>query len=168
VAWTAKHIRNYCSSGKLFIGGHSAGAHLTMLLCFDHHYLRACGVDPVGDIAGYIFASGQPTTHFNVLKEMGIDSRAVVADERSPLYHVREKGAQLLVLCTDHDIKNRKEQTDLFVSTLKDFQYESPVEYLLLEGYGHSNYLFPDKAKPEKPSFGSGIIEEFIKRYNRA
>jgi acetyl esterase/lipase len=165
VAWTVKNIGEYCPCTKIFVGGHSAGGHLAMLLCFDHHFLKAHGVDPVNDIAGYIFASGQPTTHFNVLKEMGMDSRAVIADERSPLYHVREKGAPLLVLCTDHDIKNRKEQTDLLVSTLKAFEYESPVEYRLLEGYGHSNYLYPNEKKPQKPSIGSGIIAEFIQEH---
>jgi len=165
VAWTIKNIQKYSPCNKVFIGGHSAGAYLSMLLCFDHHYLESHGINPMEDIAGYLFASGQPTTHFNILKERGIDSRAVVVDECSPLFHVREKGAPLLVMCTDKDIENRKEQTDLFVSTLKSFHYESSVEYLLVEGYGHNDYLFPDEEKPQTPSFASGIMKQFIEKY---
>ena len=38
------------------------------MLCFDEKYLKAVGMLPT-DIAGYIHDAGQPTSHFNVLKE---------------------------------------------------------------------------------------------------
>lgn len=164
VAWTMRHIQEYCMCSDVFIGGHSAGAYLSMLLCFDERYLYKFDIDPRKDIKGFIFASGQPTAHFNVLKERGMDPRSVIIDETAPLYYVKEEGAPLLVICTTNDIENRLEETNLFISTLKHFHYKGSIEYHVLEGYGHSNYLFPDAARPEKPSFGSRMITEFIQK----
>ena len=164
VAWAKKHIGEYVQTEGFFVGGHSAGAYLSMLLSFDGHYLAACGLDRKADVDGYLFISGQPTTHFNVLKGRGIDPRAVVADDASPLYHVRESGSPLLITCTDHDIKNRLLQTELFVATLKDFEYESPIDFRVIKGYSHNNFLFPDEERPEKPSLGSQVIAEFIRK----
>ncbi len=164
VAWTKAHIGEYAKTAGLYVGGHSAGGYLSMLLCFDDKYLAPCGLNPTKDIDGFLFLSGQPTTHFNVLKGEGLDPKTVVVDDRAPLYHVRPEGPPLLVLCTDHDITNRLAQTELFVATLRHFSYASPVDYRILEGYSHNNYLFPDERKPEKPSLGSRIIAEFIEK----
>ncbi len=43
--WTHKHIAEYGgNTDKLFLAGHSAGAHLAMLLTLDDHYLKQAGV----------------------------------------------------------------------------------------------------------------------------
>ena len=81
VAWTKAHIGEYTKVAGLYVGGHSAGAYTSMLLAFDGHYLADCGLDRKADVDGYIFASGQPTTHFNVLKGEGLDPKAVVVDD---------------------------------------------------------------------------------------
>lgn len=49
--------------------------------------------------------------------------------------------------------------------TLEHFEYASPVDFRVLEGYGHNNYLFPDEKRPEKPFCGSKVIGEFIKQH---
>ena len=77
---------------------------------------------------------------------------------------MKPQGSPLFVLCTDHDVAGRREQTELFVSTLKIFGYGSTVDYRILKGYSHNNYLFPDEERPEKPSLGSRIIWEFIEK----
>lgn len=165
VAWVKEHLQEYGEPGKLFVGGHSAGGHLAMLLCFDGHYLSAYGIDSKADIDGYAFISGQPTTHMNVLKEDGTDSRVVMIDDRAPLYHVRDAGGPpLLITCTDDDIKNRLEQTELLVGTLKHFDYQSEVDYKVIKGYGHNNCLFPDEKHPENPCAGTVLIQKFIER----
>lgn len=165
VAWVKAHIREYGESGKLFVGGHSAGAHLAMLLCFDGHYLSAHGIDSKGEIDGYILLSGQPTTHMNVLKEDGTDSRTVMIDQRAPLYHLRDgSGPPLLITCTDDDIRNRLEQTELLVGTLKHFDYQAEVDYQVIRGRSHNGCLFPDEKHPECPSPGMELIRQFIER----
>lgn len=166
VAWTKEHIGEYGGCGKLFVGGHSAGAHLAMLLCFDGQYLAAHGLNSKTDVDGYLFISGQPTTHMNVLKEDGTDSRAVLIDQRAPLYHLRDgSGPPLLITCTDDDIQNRLEQTELLVGTLRHFGYQAEVEYHVIRGYGHNNCLFPDERHPEDPCAGTVLIRQFIERH---
>ena len=58
-----------------------------MMLCFDDKYLSACGV-PADIIKGYVHDAGQPSTHFNVQRERGLDPRRVIIDEATPIYHI--------------------------------------------------------------------------------
>jgi acetyl esterase/lipase len=138
--WVAENIKAYGGNGKIFVAGSSAGAYLAMMLCFDRKYLAPYGLDP-DRMAGYIFDAGQPTVHFNVLRETGMDSRKVVVDERSPLYHIcgERNYPPMLVLCADRDIENRYEQTLLFVSTMKHFGHGN-VSFRLMEGCEHTAY----------------------------
>lgn len=56
LAWTMQHMSAYPltpNRGKLFIGGHSAGGHLTALVATDPQYLAAEGRD-IGAVAGVI------------------------------------------------------------------------------------------------------------------
>jgi acetyl esterase/lipase len=140
LSWVVKNIEAYGGNRKIFAAGSSAGAYLAMMLCFDKKYLAPYGLDP-DRMAGYIFDAGQPTVHFNVLRETGMDARRIVVDERSPLYHIcgERNYPPMLVLCADHDIENRYEQTLLFVSTMKHFGYGNAV-FHLMEGYEHTGY----------------------------
>jgi acetyl esterase/lipase len=140
LSWTVKNITRYGGNGKIFVAGSSAGAYLAMMLCFDPGYLAPHCLDP-DQMAGYIFDAGQPTVHFRVLGEAGMDPRRLVVDERAPLYHIREgrNYPPMLVLCADRDMENRYEQTLLFVSTMRHFGYRS-VDFRLMEGYEHTGY----------------------------
>lgn len=110
---------------RLFVGGSSAGGYLSMMLCFDAHFLAVHGVSPL-EIDGYIHDAGQPTCHFNELKFRGIDARRVIVDERAPLFHVgtAKEYAPMLFLTAEHDMENRLEQNMLMVSTLRHFGYD--------------------------------------------
>jgi acetyl esterase/lipase len=140
LAWTVKNIGPHGGNGKIFVAGSSAGAYLAMMLCFDQKYLAPHGIDP-DRMAGYIFDAGQPTVHFNVLREAGMDPRRLVVDERAPLYHIREgrNYPPLLVFCAGHDMENRYEQTLLLISTLRHFGYRD-VDFHLMAGYEHTGY----------------------------
>ena len=48
----------------------------------------AWGIDSMKDIAGYLHDTPQPTTHFNILRERGIDTKAIRVDEAAPLYYI--------------------------------------------------------------------------------
>ncbi len=152
-------------TARIFVSGTSAGGYLTQLLCFDKRYLSICGVKQT-DIAGYIHDAGQPTTHFNVLKERGLDERRLVVDEAAPLYYVgieREYPPMLFVLA-DNDMKNRAEQTELMLSTMKHFGYDmSKVEKVVIPNSTHSSYTSKLDADG-LPLFGK-IVADFIKRH---
>ena len=73
-AWAVKHMSEYGGSDQIYVGGSSAGGYLSMMICFDKKYLSIHKLSNA-NIAGYVHDAGQPTAHFNVLKERGIDSR---------------------------------------------------------------------------------------------
>ncbi len=156
VAWVYKNIGAYGKCEGIYIGGSSAGGYLSMMLCFDSKYLAPYKIAE-GVIKGYIHDAGQPTTHFNVLRERGVDSRRVIIDEAAPLYHIGKADSYppMMFIVSDNDIKNRYEQTQLTISTLKHFEYdESKIYYRLMNGT-HCHY-----SKTEE--FGK-MICEFIK-----
>ena len=126
-----------------FVGGHSAGAYLSMMMAFDRHYLDERGVDR-SRIAGWLFISGQPTTHFSVLESRGIDKRAVIIDDTAALWHVRSgDGEPVLIVTCDGDIACRREQNYLLRAALKRFDYASPVHFADLEGCTHGGLVKP-------------------------
>ncbi len=135
VAWAHRHIGEYGTAEGFYVGGSSAGGYLTMMLCFDRSWLAPHGIRPC-DITGYIHDAGQPTCHFNVLHERGLDDRRVIIDESAPLYHIEADRdyPPMLIIVSDRDLTNRYEQTMLLVSTLRHFGYGDRVELLTMQG----------------------------------
>ena len=142
VAWAARHLAEYGAGERLFVGGSSAGGYLSMMLCFDQRFLASRGV-PQRRVAGYIHDAGQPTCHFNVLRERGLDTRRVIVDESAPLWHVglTEEYPPMLFIVSDQDMENRYEQTVLMMSTLRHFRYDMEKIQLRVMHGGHCHYL---------------------------
>lgn len=142
VAWTKEHIGQYGKIKGIYVGGSSAGAYITQMLCFDKRYLGKYAISNA-DIAGYYHDAGQPTTHFNVLRERGFDTRRIVVDDAAPLYHIddREKYPPMEIVVADNDMKNRYEQTVLLVSTLKHFGHDmSKISFKVMKNSAHCEY----------------------------
>ncbi len=140
-AWAARFRDSHHPGKKLYLAGSSAGAYLAMMLCFDAKYLAVHGLTP--DVfGGFIFDAGQPTVHFNVLREAGLDTQAVVVDERAPMYHVRRDCSYppMLFLCAQMDIPGRYEQTLMMLSALKQSGYGDQVSFRHMEGFNHCEY----------------------------
>ena len=134
---------------EIFAGGSSAGAYLTMMTYFDSHYLDEYGISP-DSINGWFFDAGQPTVHYNVLRERGLDTRLIRIDEASPLYFINhdkniENQSRLMFVVSDDDIINRYEQTNLLLKTLDPFNYDmTKVEFKLMAGHTHCSYSIAD------------------------
>lgn len=59
VAWTRSHAAQYGGDPhRLFLMGHSAGAHIAALLALDPEYLAATGLSPQRDLCGVIGLAG--------------------------------------------------------------------------------------------------------------
>lgn len=151
--------------GKITVGGSSAGAYLSMMLLFDKSYLGRYGLNPLC-FDGWLLDAGQPTTHFNILRERGLDPRLVRIDEAAPLYHIAEdfspvradgKLPYILNLAASNDMTCRLEQLKLLDATLRHFGY--PKDRLRLEymnGFSHCEYN-------NKPIF-ERIIADFVSK----
>lgn len=163
VAWVVKNIAKYSSDPvKVFVGGNSAGAYLSMMLCLDSKYYAAHELLE-NSIAGYIFNGGQPTAHFNVLRERGLDSRRVIIDETAPLYHIGLQKAlpPIQIYVAEHDMENRIEQNQLLLSTLRHFKYDmSKIEYYVIPNATHCSYC------GDKLQF-TDRVAEFICKYSQ-
>lgn len=143
VAWAYEHMSEYGSVSGFFVGGSSAGGYLTQMLCFDKKYLQMHHIDS-DSISGYIMDAGQPTTHFNVLKERGIDPKRVIIDDAAPIYHITadRNYAPMQILVAENDMANRYEQTQLLITTLKHMGCsEEKIDYRYMCGYKHVRYL---------------------------
>lgn len=131
---------------QIFIGGSSAGGYISMMLYFNSEYLAKHNL-LASDFSGFIFDAGQPTTHFNVLRERGNDTRKIVIDESAPLYYVKEyeNSPRMLIFVAENDIKCRFEQTKLLISALDHFNYPKDlITYHYMENYSHCGYLKDD------------------------
>ena len=125
VAFVKGGLGEYGGYGKLIVGGCSAGAYMTEMLCFNKAFLEAVGVSNDG-ITAYVHDAGQPTVHFNVLRERGYDHRKIIVDKEAPLYYVglEKSYPPMQIIVSDKDIENRLEQTELLMGTLRSFGYD--------------------------------------------
>lgn len=137
VKYVIDNISKYGKSKGFIISGQSAGAWLTLMLCFNKEYLKKAGVDE-RLIVGYISESGQPTSHFHVLEiEKGLNPLLQRIDESAPIYYVDEKinFSRLLLIAYENDLPNRYEQNELLKSTILNFNKSLDVKLEILDGY---------------------------------
>lgn len=138
VKWVKDNISKYGKSKGIIISGQSAGAYITLMLCFNKEYLSSVNID-VNEINGWISDAAQPTTHFNILKyERDSSPLLQRIDEAAPLYYVDEKTrfSKLLLISYENDLENRLEQNKLLYSSLLNFNKNANVEMVVLPG-GH-------------------------------
>lgn len=159
LAWLKEHIREYGGCETVYVAGSSAGGYIAMMLYFDRRFLAPFHLTPL-DFAGFIFDAGQPTTHFNVLRERGEDTRRVVVDNAAPLYHVKnyDNEPRVLVVMSDNDMPNRSEQTQLLLSTMECFGYpKESITFEIMEDSEHCSYC-------SQPVFAQTIFNFMEKR----
>jgi acetyl esterase/lipase len=119
VAWTHAHIAGHGGDAdRIFIGGHSAGGYLTLMVGLDPRYLKELGV-PAKAIAGLIPVSGQTMTHNTVRAERDLTRFQVTADEGAPVRWARKDTPPLLVIWADKDMAARAEENAYLVAILK-------------------------------------------------
>ena len=140
-----KNLPGY-SFKDIYVGGSSAGSYLSMMLFFDPKYLGAHGIDPL-DLAGYVFDAGQPTVHFNVLRERGMDTRLLRVDEAAPIYHITKNYdtsrnlPKIVHIAASQDIKCRLQQVQLLQETMRHFGYpDDKNKFYYMNGYTHCKY----------------------------
>ncbi len=118
-AWTVRHIGRFGGDPrKVFIGGHSAGGYLALLVGFDKSRLKPYGLG-LKDVAGIAQISGQVFTHYTVREERGQGRYSVTSDEAAPAFFVQQTLPPVLTLYSDHDMTGRAEENQFLVAMLK-------------------------------------------------
>ena len=167
VHWVSEHIGEYGKCEGMIVGGSSAGGYLSMMLCFDPRWLEPYGELKV-PIVGYFHNAGQPTCHFNVLRERGLSQKRSIIDDSAPLFHIgtSESYPPMHFVVSDQDIECRYEQTMLVLATLRHFGYdESKFGYTLV----HGKHCAHNKETDENGDniFGK-MVFEFIKSIDQS
>lgn len=166
VAWVKNHISEYGDCTGIYVGGSSAGGNISMMLCYDKRFLAPYRIDPL-DIKGYVQDAGQPTVHYNILRERGIDQKKIIVDDSCALYHVgeAEKLSHQLFIYSDNDMENRPEQTVLMLSTLKHYRYDpEKIRVTMMHGT-HCEYV--GKKDENGDSILGKMIYEFVSDVER-
>ncbi len=128
VKWTIDNAPKYgFDKEKIFVGGHSAGGYLTMMISYKNESTEKVGLN-VKDLAGIIPVSGQTITHSTIRKEMGIPRSTIVVNEKAPLYHTKNMKLPMFLLTGDKDLKMRAEESLLFYSAIKGNAAQSKYE----------------------------------------
>ena len=118
-AWTVKHIAEHGGDPrKVFIGGHSAGATLALLVGMDPNRLKPHGLT-LGSVAGIAQVSAQVLTHYTIREERSQPRYAITSDEAAPAFYIRKTLPPILTIYAQNDMLSRAEENQFFVTTLK-------------------------------------------------
>jgi len=156
--WVYKNISRYGNCTDIFLGGSSAGGYLAQMLYFNKEYLGKYHLTR-NDFTGFILDAGQPTAHYNILRERGMNTKRVVVDETAPMYFIEDydEAPPAMILVSEKDIPSRFEQTQLMLSIMKDMGYPAEkIDYHFMKGYSHCEYIWED--------IYSTKLVEFIKK----
>lgn len=143
VAWVFNHIEEYGgTTDQIYVGGHSAGGYLTLMVTLAKDYLKQYGVDSDRIVKAYP-VSGQTTTHYAIRAERGISRDLPVIDSLAPSNNVRKEGASLVLITGDRDLEMmaRYEENAHLYSLLRHFGH--PVKLYELQGFDHGTVLGP-------------------------
>ncbi len=144
VAWVINNIEQYGGDpSKVYIGGHSAGGYLALMLALDKSYLAQYGVDADTQIVKAYPVSGQTLTHYTIRKERGLPFDNPLIDSMAPCNHVRKEGAPIVLFTGQRDMEMmaRYEENALLYAVLKHMGH--PVELYEYPGTDHVSVLGP-------------------------
>lgn len=126
-AWVVDHIADYGGDPeRIYVGGHSAGAHLAALLALNEKFLKARGLS-ARSIRGVITLSGI----YEVRGQESVFGQDEEAHkEASPLYHVRAGAPPFLITYCQWDYMLLPEQARLLDAALRKERVASRLVFI--------------------------------------
>ena len=144
VAWTLKHIAEYGGDpSQVYVGGHSAGGYLTLMLALDKTYLAEYGVD-ADSIKGYFPVSGQCATHYTIRKERKISFTLPIVDKMAPLNNARQLNTSLTLITGDRRLEQMSRyEENLYLKSVLEGMGNKFIPIHELSGFDHGTVLAP-------------------------
>lgn len=140
LAWIFNNILEYGGDpGKIFVGGHSAGAYLASMITMAPQFLAAHGIDHL-KIKGLIPVSGQMETHTRVREERNIPEEEVSIDDAAPHFYISYKLCPMLLMVADNDLPRRSEQNQNFIQAMKEAGHQD-CEYIEIPNREHVSII---------------------------
>ena len=141
VAWTRLHASEYGGDpSRIFLVGHSAGAHIAAMLGTDSRFLRAVGLQP-RDLAGIVGLAGPydflPLTDPALKTAFGPESQWSLSQ---PVNFVDGDEPPFLLLQGTSDTTVRPFNAEHLAARLRALH--EPVEVRMIDGAGHLGLLF--------------------------
>lgn len=161
-AWTYNNIKEYRGDpGKIFLMGHSAGAHLASLIALDPEYLDNVKMSPdnvygVIAISGVYLLGGRKETEKRektslltkklIIPAFGSDPE--VLKDASPIFYARGDTPPILLLYGEKENVAIKLQAKIFAGKIK--KEEAPVQIEAVPGKNHFSIIsgFADEDDP--------------------
>jgi acetyl esterase/lipase len=139
-AWTKQNIHKYGGRpDEIFVGGHSAGGHLSALLASDESYLKEQGLS-FGAIRGAMPVSGLFTIPGDRVFWVPFAKEEAVRRQASPIEHVRAGLPPFLIILGENDLPSCDlPQAEEFYLALK--KKGVPVQLLNVKRRNHLSIL---------------------------
>lgn len=144
VAWVFNHIREFGGDpSEIYVGGHSAGGYLTLMLCLDKSYLKACGID-ADQVREYFPVSGQCATHYTIRTERKISFTLPVVDKYAPLNNARKLNTKLLLITGDRKLEQMaRYEENLYLKAVLEGSGNKFIPIHEMSGFDHNSVLVP-------------------------
>lgn len=146
-AWVHRQIAEHGGDPRaVFIGGHSAGAYLALMVGLDPAFLAKHQLTSES-VAAIVGVAGQTLTHYTVRIERGLPKTTIIADAAAPLHHARGDAPPVFALAAERDMAMRVEENLLLVAALKAAGHKD-VTYFFAAGRDHGS-IAGSMAKPD-------------------
>lgn len=139
IRWTIDHVAAYGGDpARIAVAGHSAGAHIALLVTLDRHYLAAVGAP--GAIKAAIGLAG-PYDFLPFDAQSAVDAFGAVPDKLTtqPVHYVRADAPPILLITGDADDVVRPHNTMSLASALRGAGATAEVK--IYRGVGHVGVL---------------------------
>jgi dipeptidyl aminopeptidase/acylaminoacyl peptidase len=162
-AWVHDHIAEHGGRpDRIFISGHSAGAHLVSLLATDESYLKE-HKRSAKEIRGVMALSGVYTITPNIRifdDQFGTD--AEICRAASPLNHVGKNHPPFLILYADSDFPTIDKMSEDFCKKLADGQCEAKA--IKVDSRNHFTIIVQLALNSDDPS--TSAMLDFIAKHS--
>lgn len=164
VSWVKQHIADYgADSHRLFVAGHSAGAHIAALLTLDDQYLKRYDLSPE-QLNGMIGLAGP----YDFLPLKSNTLKTIFGPEQThwrsqPIHFVDGSNPPMLLLVGNNDLTVWPKNSHNLAAKIRE--NNGNVELVEFDDYGHVAMV----AKLAKPLRGDGrllkTMSAFIRRH---